>query len=327
MMYSRSVSGLSILWAFVVSILLLGHAHAEPVGSAFVSQGVATDAGQEIDGAVDIRFRLFNAATGGQSIGPTLQLTSLNLTSGRFSAELDFGAAFSTDARWLEISIRRVLQPDFVTLAPRQRISPAPVATYALKAGSVDQSAAGLQMFETSGEFVVPTGVTHLTLELWGAGGGGRKQDWMPHRGGSGAYIRTVVPVTPGERLCVSVPPLTPKETNGGDAAVHRCPAAVPDELLARAGGGSTADPVTYTGEGRLAIAPFGGITLNGFASAINGISLSYTNEGVPPPIPSMKRAYYLVEDGFAEYTLISVGASSASEALVGGPGLVVISW
>ena len=58
----------------------------------------------------------------------------------------------------------------------------------------------GTREFTTSGTFTVPTGVTHILVELWGAGGGGGGGSRLRSGGGggSGAYVRSVVPVAPG---------------------------------------------------------------------------------------------------------------------------------
>jgi len=39
----------------------------------------------------DFQFRLFNAASGGVQIGPTLNLSALSVSLGLFTAPLDFG--------------------------------------------------------------------------------------------------------------------------------------------------------------------------------------------------------------------------------------------
>jgi hypothetical protein len=69
----------------------------------------------------------------------------------------------------------------------------------------------GVQEFETSGTFVVPAGVSHLLVEMWG-GGGFSADGFFNGRfvaglfpGGGGAYARSVVAVTPGRTLTVQV--------------------------------------------------------------------------------------------------------------------------
>lgn len=58
-------------------------------------------------------------------------------------------------------------------------------------------------------EFVVPAGVEHLLVELWGGGGGGGQGQALEGGagGGGGAYARLVIAVVPGETLFFSVGP------------------------------------------------------------------------------------------------------------------------
>ncbi len=55
-------------------------------------------------------------------------------------------------------------------------------------------------VFNTSGSFLVPAGVTQVTVEAWGGGGGGRVSVTTDRRagGGGGAYARSLIPVVPG---------------------------------------------------------------------------------------------------------------------------------
>lgn len=77
----------------------------------------------------------------------------------------------------------------------------------------------GVQEFTQSGTFTVPAGVTHLLVEMWGAGGGGSGAFGPPCGGiflnlpngdggggaGSGGYTRAVVSVIPGATYNVVV--------------------------------------------------------------------------------------------------------------------------
>jgi Collagen triple helix repeat (20 copies) len=105
----------------------------DPVTSSLVYQGELRDASGPVVGNADLRFRLYDALTGGLQIGPTLQLLSVPLVDGRFIAELDFGpGAFTSEARWLEIDVFDAVAGTFSTLTPRQPITAAPVAQFAL---------------------------------------------------------------------------------------------------------------------------------------------------------------------------------------------------
>ena len=58
-----------------------------------------------------------------------------------------------------------------------------------------------------STSYVVPQGITNLTVKLWGAGGGaaGGASNLFGGAGGGGGYVTATIPVTPGETLSVSV--------------------------------------------------------------------------------------------------------------------------
>jgi len=69
--------------------------------------------------------------------------------------------------------------------------------------------------------FIVPTGVTELVVDMWGAGGefatadlGGLDCEYMP--GGGGGYVNGRIPVTPGEVLTVRVGGNPPNLTGAG---------------------------------------------------------------------------------------------------------------
>lgn len=63
----------------------------------------------------------------------------------------------------------------------------------------------------TTVEWTVPTGVTQITIEAWGAGGAGGYSEgelFDPHPaagGGGGAYAKSTIAVTPGEILSITV--------------------------------------------------------------------------------------------------------------------------
>jgi hypothetical protein len=76
-------------------------------------------------------------------VGPAINRPGVALLLGRFTEELDFGAtAFGPDARFLEIDVRNPAGAGtYVTLAPRQRVTPAPAAQFAVAAGNATTAA------------------------------------------------------------------------------------------------------------------------------------------------------------------------------------------
>ncbi len=114
-----------------------------PLTTAFTYQGELTSAGSPAAGTYDIRYRLYDAATGGTQIGSTLCSDNLAVTAGRFGASLDFGgAAFAGQQRFLEIEVRQDAGLDcsdasgYTVLTPRQELTAAPNATFAQNAAT-----------------------------------------------------------------------------------------------------------------------------------------------------------------------------------------------
>jgi hypothetical protein len=113
--------------------------------TAFTYQGQLKDAGLPANGIHDFRFRLFDAGTGGTLIGTTQCVDNILVTAGTFTATMDFGNQFSTTApRFIEVQVRRDTGTDcsdpsgFTILEPRQPITPAPLATHARSAFTLD---------------------------------------------------------------------------------------------------------------------------------------------------------------------------------------------
>jgi hypothetical protein len=307
-------SALSRAVAIIMFLVIGSVAYAEPIGSSFVYQGLVSESGVPVEGACDFRFRLWNAQAGGVPIGPQLAAGGVPTSAGRFAVELDFGSAFAAETRWLEVSVRRVGGPDFVILTPRQRVSPAPVALFALASPPPPR---GQLAFSGSGEFVVPEGVSQVTVELWGAGGGGRYRPdgFGIYAGGSGAYVRSTIPVTPGQRICVDIPGITAQDADGGDAVVRICDS--PQSILARAGGGSAPDPVSFSAAGGVAFAPNGGVSMNGLGTVRQ-------DQVCPPPMPAPRIS---VLDFFGSSKPLECGGSYGTDFEIGGQGYAILSW
>jgi hypothetical protein len=135
----------SLLTAALLSAFA-GAASAQPVGNAITYQGELRSAGTAVAGPVDLRFFLFDAETGGQGVGPLIERLNVPLGQGRFTQILDFGAVFGNNARFLEISVRNPAGTgSYVVLTPRQRVTPAPVALFALSGNPGPTGPAGPQ--------------------------------------------------------------------------------------------------------------------------------------------------------------------------------------
>lgn len=103
------------------------------LGSAFTYQGQLKINGVSANATCTITFKLFDAPgtgappTGGAQVGTTLNQVVM-IVNGLFTTQLDFGAVFQGDERWLEMT------PDCgagaVTLSPRQPVTAAPYALF-----------------------------------------------------------------------------------------------------------------------------------------------------------------------------------------------------
>ena len=128
--------------AAVVCLLLVsgsaGLVLGAPLGTAFTYQGQLRMAGVPVNGNCDFQFSLFDAVAAGTPIGATLTASNLSLVDGRFTVQLDFGAAaFTGEARWLQIAARcPTSSGSFTTLDPRQPLTPSPYALFAPSATS-----------------------------------------------------------------------------------------------------------------------------------------------------------------------------------------------
>jgi hypothetical protein len=115
-----------------------------PLSTAFTYRGELVASGINVTGTYDIRFRLYDAASGGNQVGSTLCSDNLDVALGRFSLSLDFGAVFNGQQRYLEIEVRDDPGLDcsdasgFTVLSPRQLLSATPQASYAATATSAE---------------------------------------------------------------------------------------------------------------------------------------------------------------------------------------------
>src|SRR6056297_3117914 len=95
--------------------------------SSITYQGQLRSSGTPYTGLVDLEFRLFDQRSAGSQIGPTEVCLNCPIDEGLFQVELDFGpSAFDSGQRWLEVRV------DGNALSPRQLVTTAPVAAFAL---------------------------------------------------------------------------------------------------------------------------------------------------------------------------------------------------
>lgn len=184
---------------------LLGAALSVPaaVAEPISYQGQFNDAGQTPVGAYDLRFRLYDAASGGNALGVAVE-RSVNLSesdNGVFSfADLDFGpGVFNGQLRWIEVAIRTGADA-FTVLSPRQPLTFVPQSVYASKSGTTlnDAFQNGGTILNAGGNFLQITGGMLLgsfgtdgELRLFHAGTSGPVLSLYAARGfGGGMFTR-----------------------------------------------------------------------------------------------------------------------------------------
>ena len=118
-------------------------------GTAFSYQGKLNDNGGPATGIYDLRFTIFDAVTNGNVVSGILTNAATSVTNGLFTVTLDFGSGvFTGNARWLEIAVRTNGASGFVTLTPRQPLTPTP---YAILAGTAGGLSGTLPVSQVSG--------------------------------------------------------------------------------------------------------------------------------------------------------------------------------
>jgi hypothetical protein len=114
-----------------------------PLTTAFTYQGALNRDGQAVTAACDLRFTLFDAATGGIQRGLPQTLPAVAVTNGLFTVDLDFGDLFRGDRLWLETAVQCAGDPGLTVLSPRQALNAAPYAQSLRPGAEVRGSIAG----------------------------------------------------------------------------------------------------------------------------------------------------------------------------------------
>lgn len=133
---------LRVLSAFAGLFACASVGLAQPLTTTFTYQGELTASGSPPTGTYDLRFRLYDAATGFVQIGSTVCVDNVAVTGGLFTVVLDFGAQFAGQQRFLEIDVRADAglncsnSAGYTTILPRQALTATPNALYALNAGT-----------------------------------------------------------------------------------------------------------------------------------------------------------------------------------------------
>ncbi len=106
-------------------------------GTAFTYQGRLNDAGNPAAGNYDFTFAVYGTNSGNSPITQTITNSSVSVGNGLFTTTLDFGNFLTGNLAWLEISVRSNGTGGFVTLIPRQQLTPTPYAMFANTASNL----------------------------------------------------------------------------------------------------------------------------------------------------------------------------------------------
>ncbi len=145
----------------------------------FTYQGQLMEDGQPVTDQVNFTFSLWDAATGGTQIGTGYTPPDpVDVVDGLFTVAVEtmvFGPdAFYGEPRWLEIAVYET-GVGWVTLSPRQPITPAPYALYAFNSsgggGDCLWSENGSDIYFNTGEVGVGTSTPSYPLHAISTGG------------------------------------------------------------------------------------------------------------------------------------------------------------
>ena len=141
----RAVRASAALAAAALLLLTLPAA-AAPQLPDFTYQGRLSQNGAPANGNFNLDFALFNDAVAGGQVGATISEPGFPVVDGLFTVSLAFPGAFNGTQLWLQVSVNGV------PLLPRQAVSSAPVAQYALS-GVISGPAGG----DLAGSYPAPT--------------------------------------------------------------------------------------------------------------------------------------------------------------------------
>jgi hypothetical protein len=155
---NRQFLGLTLATA---SLLTARHADAQLVhaGPSFTYQCQLKSAGLPANGTFDMQFRLFDAATAGSQVGPTVCADNVQAVDGLVTTPVDFGPVFDGRSFWLQIGVRADTTAGnctagvFTSLSPRQPLTSGPYASgLVLPIGDyIDFRGTGLYVYNHSG--------------------------------------------------------------------------------------------------------------------------------------------------------------------------------
>ena len=172
--------------------------------TAFTYQGVLSASGSNTAGNADVRFRLYDAASGGSQVGGQVDRPNTAVSNGTFTVSLDFGGAFITGAaRWLEIDARWPAgSGSFITLSPRQAVSAVPQA---MGLRGIRVSPAGVEVVDRDQSEISstprPAAASWQRFKVYRTGVITKVQLWITQANGPFSVLLNKVTGTPGSAV------------------------------------------------------------------------------------------------------------------------------
>jgi len=183
-------------------------------------QGIARDAGGNslISQNISIRLSVLDSSATGQVVYTETHTTTTN-NSGLFNLSIGAGTIvngtfsgipWGNGDKWLKIEMDSNAGNNFQLIGISQFLS----VPFALFAGKSLNATSRIQAFITSGFFTVPTDVSQVIVEIWGAGGGGgggggaqlNQSHGSGGGGGSGGcYRKVILTVVPGQSIPIVI--------------------------------------------------------------------------------------------------------------------------
>lgn len=235
-----------ILLLLIVTLISVHSALSQ--STVFNYQGRLIDGGNPAGGLYDMEFALFDALSEGNQVGSTQSIPNVQVNSGVFSVDLDFGAQFPGAARFLEIRISPQGQGSYTALAPRHRIMSAP---YAVKSLTSETASNSLQLGGVAASQYVQTNDSRLS-------------DARTPIAGSSNYIQNTVTQQSGANFSIDGDgsvggTLTANDVRMGSSGAYRAASGQESLRIIRGnvGGGSIPQILAGTGFTIGPVAPF----------------------------------------------------------------------
>lgn len=157
----------------------------DPAPTGVTVQGRLVENATALSGTYDLRFRLYDAATGGTEVATEITCENVAVEAGLFAVSLLFDDPLDGGDRWLEIDFSDDDGDTFTPLLPRRPFGRAPQADYAQFATSAGN---GVERDEVTGVVELDNG-----LEVFGdivaRGGNLVAEDTIFWEGDAGAAI------------------------------------------------------------------------------------------------------------------------------------------